>query len=137
MLPLETYSFADNRIMCSASQTSIRWRPCHRETIDESEGGALIGFSLPGILPRSRDVLIVPSEPDIGAGTVAEFQRLVLGDGGRDCTANARVRLLGEWILHPVHRRFATEPIIAVERDPQTGLEVVAQVAFKGPNRAL
>jgi hypothetical protein len=61
----------------------------------------------------------------------------VPGDGNCDCASDAGVRLLGERILHTVHSRFPTEAEIAVERDPEPRLEIVAQMAFKGPNWTL
>src|SRR5271157_186380 len=90
----------------------------------------------PGILPRSRDILVVPSKLNIGAVAVGEFQRLVLGDGDRDCAPDAGARQICEWVLHTVHTRCPAEPEIAIERGPQTGglLKVIAQVPFQGPN---
>ena len=35
----------------------------------------------PGILPRHRDVLVVPAKPNVGAIVVTELQRLVLAHG--------------------------------------------------------
>jgi hypothetical protein len=37
-----------------------------------------IGSAQPGILPRHRDVLVVPAKVDVGAIAVAELQRLML-----------------------------------------------------------
>src|SRR5271157_1826616 len=103
--------------------TCCRRRPLFRPTYPE-------------ILPRCRDVLVVAAEPDVGASAVGEFQRLVLGDGDRDCAPDAGVRQICDRVLHTVHACCPAEPEIAIERGPQTGglLKVIAQVPFQSPN---
>jgi hypothetical protein len=89
-------------------------------------GGVLIGSAQPGILPPQRNVLVVPAKPDIGTIVVAEFQRLVLADGDCNSGSNSGVPLLSKGIRHSVHTCFSAEPKIAVERNPEAWLEVVA-----------
>src|SRR5271157_143771 len=116
----------ENNCSMPKTTTSCRRRPLFRP-------------AQPGILPRSRDILIVPSKLNIGAVAVGEFQRLVLGDGDRDCAPDAGVRQICDRVLHTVHACCPAEPEIAIERGPQTGglLKVIAQVPFQGPNWAL
>ena len=52
------------------------------------------GLPIAGILPCGRDILVVAAKSDVGAITVAEFQRLVFGNGNRDRASETGVRLL-------------------------------------------
>src|SRR5271157_4084211 len=108
-----------------------------RKTTTSCRRRPLFRPAQPGILPRSRDVLVVPSILNIGPSAVGEFQRLVLGDGDRDGAPDAGARQICERVLYTVHTCCPAEPEIAVERSPHPRLEVVAQVPFKGPNWAL
>src|SRR5271157_6016552 len=112
----------ENNCSMRRTTTSCRRRPLFRP-------------AQPGILPRRRDILVVPSKPDVGASAVAEFQSLVLGDGNREGAADAGVHLTGGGILYTVLTCCPAEPEITVERRPHTGLcKVIAQVPFQGPN---
>src|SRR5271157_3540716 len=105
-----------------------------RKTTTSCRRRSLFRPAQPGILPRSRDVLVVAAEPDVGAVAVGEFQSLVFGYWHRDCASQPGVHQTGEGILHTVHTRCTAEPKIAIERSPEPRLEIVAQVPFQSPN---
>ncbi len=46
----------------------------------------LVGSAQPGVLPRDRNGLVIPSQPDVDSVAVAKFHRPVLGhwEGARD-----------------------------------------------------
>src|SRR5271156_695121 len=59
----------------------------------------------------------------------------MFGDGNRSSDANARTPLVGNRVRDAVYTGLAAMPEIGVEREPEAGLEVVADVAFKGHYR--
>src|SRR5208283_2919016 len=92
----------------------------------------LFGSSQPGVLPRGRNILVVPAKLDVAAVAVAEFQRLVAGDGNRDGASDTGVKLAGERIFYAVDTCDPAEPEIAIERRPEPPRKIVAQMRFKG-----
>ena len=55
--------------------------PEHQRAESQRVNGPSLRPAQPGILPRGRHVLVVAAKPDISAIAIAEFQRLVLGNG--------------------------------------------------------
>jgi len=98
---------------------------------------ASVGFPQPRVLPPDTNVLVVASIPDIGAVAITKFQRLVFCNSNCTGTPEARVLLSGERVFDTSHARSPSNPEIAVQRDPDPRLEVVAQVSFKGSHRLL
>src|SRR6476646_5618754 len=97
----------------------------------------LFGPPQPGVLPRNRHILVVAAKSDVGAAAIGEFQRLVIGDRDSGCASETRVRLFGERIFEAVYARASAKPEIAVERDPESPLEVITHVPFQGSDGLL
>src|ERR1700753_4450016 len=71
--------------------------PSCKKFVIFDRGEELIGAPKPAILPCKRNVLIVPTESDISASTIAELERLMFADrNGHRCT-EARIGLQCCW----------------------------------------
>ena len=97
-------------------------------------GTRLPGSPEPGVLPSHRDVLVIPTVPDVGTVAVAELQRLVPADPYGDGSSDAGVFLLGAGVLDAIQTGLAAQPEIPVKRSPKPRLHIVAQVSFKCAN---
>src|SRR5262245_8556549 len=116
----------------------LAWRPSRQK---RARLGSKAFFSVrsaqPGILPADRDVLIISTVTDVGAIVVAQFDRLVPGQGNRGGGPNTRIPLTCRFVYCAIHGCASTKPEIGVKRDPQPGLEIVAEVSFEGTRYAL
>src|SRR5580700_8663357 len=61
----------------------------------------------------------------------------MLGHTDRGGCSNARVFLIGIHVFCAIHSRPTAKPEIAIERNPESRLDIVAQVAFEGPDQRL
>src|ERR1035438_844156 len=76
--------------------------------------------SQPGILPGGRDVLVVATEPSVGAAAVAELQRLAFSNWNGKRASEARVELLGQRVFDTLYSCCPTDPDVSIERGPRS-----------------
>src|SRR6516225_27119 len=86
----------------------------------------------PAILPRYRNILVVPAIEYVGAVVVAEFEGLMLGDRDGESSSQAGVSLNGAGVWYAVHAGASPKPEIAVERCPKPRFKSVAQMRLEG-----
>src|SRR3954469_4076675 len=93
----------------------------------------LVWPSQPCVLPCNRRDLKVSSKADVRAATVAEFHRLMFALWYRDrqCHSNAGVFLQRLGVLNPIDAGPTANPEIAVQRCPQSPLEVIAKMTLE------
>lgn len=91
----------------------------------------LIRFSQPGILPRYGDVLKVSSIMNIRAPAVAELQGLMLAHWSGNGETDPRIGLQRVDILNVGHTGAAAVPEVSIQGDPESRLNVVAQMCFE------
>src|SRR3984957_16932548 len=91
----------------------------------------------PGILPRYRDVLIVPAEQKIDTVAITDFQGLMFAQPVGACHSHTGARLQGFQVLNPVQARDSAKPEVTVEREPQLRLHIIAQVSLEGADGSL
>jgi hypothetical protein len=82
-------------------------------------------------------VAIASAVPDIRAVTITELQGLMLAHRNRSSETYARIPLHRAWVWYTIHAGDATEPIIAIQRDPQPRLEIITEMALEGTNGTL
>src|SRR5208283_1641734 len=85
---------------------------------------ALFWLANPRPLPRDRDALVVPANPNVRAIAVAQFDILVFVQLERSQESDARADLVGSLIRHAIQAGGSPEPEIAVQRYPGPRLPV-------------
>src|SRR5580704_1162796 len=91
----------------------------------------------PGILPRHRDVLVVPAKQEVDAIAITDFYRLMLVQAVGASYSYPGPGLPSFQVLYPAQARDSAEPQVTVEREPQLRLHIIAQVSFEGADGSL
>src|SRR5262245_49819986 len=79
----------------------------------------------PRVLPSEGDILKVPPVSDVSAVAITDFDGLMFAYGDRGGSPDPRVSLKRARVLHTIEACGATDPIVAIERHPQSRPEVV------------